>query len=183
METYIAILRGINVGGHNKIKMADLKSAMEKAGFEDVTTFIQSGNIIFNKKVTDEKEPDRQVEALISKRFGINVPVIIRSNTDLKHIFEHNPFISDGQVDESKLHVTFLSGDPSSLLIDNLTVKDFRPDQFTIIGKEIYLFCPNGYGRTKLTNTFFESKLNVTATTRNWRTVGKLLELGNREEL
>lgn len=176
MESYIAILKGINVGGHNKIKMADLKSAMEESGFYSISTYIQSGNIFFRLAGTSRKELSIRITTLIKDRFGFNVPVIIRSQPELRRILNNNPFINDPDIDTKKLHVTFLSGVPNPTVMANFNASEYLPDQFEIRDSEVYLCCPNGYGRTKLTNSFFERILKLTATTRNWKTVCKLAD-------
>lgn len=168
MKTYISLLRGINVSGHKKIVMADLKKLYETLDFKNVTTYIQSGNVIFESATN--KNLEQRIEKAISDTFTFEVPVIITTAAELKKIIENNPFIHEKNIDTEKLHVTFLAKEPK---IGTITAH-YEPDSFTIIGKAIYLYCPNGYGRTKLTNTFFEKKLDTQATTRNWKTVLKL---------
>ncbi|HYW95424.1 MAG TPA: DUF1697 domain-containing protein [Bacteroidales bacterium] len=174
VQTYIAILRGINVGGHTKIKMSDLKSAMEESGFSNVSTYIQSGNIFFSTAVSSREDLSMRISALIKNRFGADVPVIIRSQRELREILKNSPFLGDPDIDTTKLHVTFLSGVPGPSVMANFSRSKYLPDQFSIRSSDVYLYCPNGYGRTKLTNGFFEKTLRLNATTRNWRTVGKL---------
>ena len=174
MNTYISMLRGINVTGHNKISMPDLKNFYESLDFQNVVTYIQSGNVIFDTKLKDLSKLSALIELNIKKSFNLDVSVILRNKIDLKRIISDNPFIKRNE-DPSKLHITFLQTPPyylnklSSILIDT--------DEFIIIDKEIFLFCPNGYGRTKFTNNFFENKLSLTATTRNWNTVNALYKI------
>ncbi len=181
METFVAILRGINVSGRKNIKMEELRTVMEDAGFGDVTTYIQSGNILFRALADDMQKLAAKVENVITEHFGEAIPVVIRSAGQLRRIFTENPFLSRPLIDEKKLHVTFLSAEPDTALAEKLSTRQYLPDEFVPAGKEIYLYCPGGYGRTKLNNTFFETKLKVTATTRNWKTVAKLLELGGEK--
>ena len=176
MKTYISILRGINVSGQKKIIMTDLKALYEDLGFEDVITYIQSGNVVFksSKKMTDTKLA-KMIEERIVEKYDFQVPVIIRTLDELKRATEINPYKNDN-IDG--LYITFLSNAPNSINLEKLDNINFLPDQFEIIGKEIYLNCVS-YGNTKLSNNFFESKLKVIATTRNIKTVHKLIELTN----
>jgi uncharacterized protein (DUF1697 family) len=175
MTTYIAILRGINVGGHRKILMADLKVLLIKNELKNVTTYIQSGNVLFSS-TKSEAELSQLIASLIHKNFGFEVPVIVRTKENWIKVFSSNPFISDA-VDIKRLHVTFLSAVPNSDLVEKLRLVKFENDQFEIVGDVIYLLTPERYSDSKLTNKLFEQKLKVTATTRNWKTVAKLNEL------
>ena len=181
MQTFISILRGINVSGQKKILMADLKALYENLKFSEVKTYIQSGNVIFK---SDSKLSDLQfaekIKREILKNFKFEVPVIIRTKEELKKIIAQNPFMEEKNIDLKKLHATFLSETPAKEKIEQIKEVDFSPDQFIIKGKEIYLHIPNSYGETKLSNNFFEKKLKVTATTRNWNTVNKLFELAEQ---
>ena len=176
METYISILRGINVSGQKKIKMADLKALYEKLGFQDVQTYIQSGNVVFKSLKTKKTALKNKIEAEISKQYGFDVPLQILEHKELSLVFENNPFIRRNK-DINKLYVTFLENLPENeniLAISNIQSGD---DEFIVDGKVIYVFCPNGAGHTKFSNIFFEKKLKTIATTRNWKTVSRLLEL------
>lgn len=176
MQTIISILRGINLGSHNKIPMPELKALYEKAGFKNVTTYIQSGNVMFSAdKEKIETLPDK-IQEFIFKKYKFQVPVIVRTLDEMQALVKANPMVKDKDIE--KLHVTFLSDIPQKEHLEKIKTYKYPPDEYTIIGKEIYVFCPNGYGNTKLSNNFFESKLKVTATTRNWRTVNELLRMG-----
>ena len=179
MKTRISILRGINVGAQKKILMTDLKALYEGLKFKEVITYIQSGNVIF--KTTDDSSDEKiaaKIEKAISKKYGFEVPVIVRRVEEMKTVIKNNPFAKDPKNKTERMHVTFLSETPSKELVAATEKLDFSPDYFTIIGKEVYLYTPDGYGITKLSNNFFEKKLKVIATTRNWNTVNKLAELG-----
>ena len=178
MQTFISILRGINVSGQKKILMADLKTLYEKLKFKDVNTYIQSGNVSFktNEKLSDTQLAEK-IEKAIHKKYNFLVPVVIRNREELKKIISSNPFLKDKNIDVEKLHITFLSDTPVKSSVESIEGIDFSPDKFIIKEKEIYLHIPESYGETKLSNNFFEKKLNVTATTRNWNTVNKLLEM------
>ena len=177
MIKYVAILRGINVGGSKPIKMDDLKKMFEDLKFKNVSTYIQSGNIFFESDISDQKKLEGLISNKILNVFKFEVPVIIRNSDELKVIIEKNPFLIEKNIDINYLHVTFLSGLPGKDILTNIKDKNYEPDRCIFIGKEIYLHCPNGYGITKLNNNFFENKLKLTATTRNWKTVLKLYEL------
>jgi uncharacterized protein (DUF1697 family) len=149
METYIALLRGINVSGQRMIKMEELKTALAELNFSNIRSYIQS----------------------------VVVPVIIRTRADLEKISNNNPFLGKRNENVDKLHVTLLAEEPGHSNRRMTEENSFLPDEFVISGKDIYLYCPNGYGRTKLTNQFFENKLKTTATTRNWKTIEKLMKM------
>ena len=181
VQTFISILRGINVSGQKKILMADLKALYESLEFREVKTYIQSGNVVFK---SDSKFSDiqlaKKIEKEISAKYNFEVPVIIRSMEELKKIIIQNPFTKEKNIDLKKLHVTFLSETPAKEKLEQIKEVDFSPDKFIIKEKEIYLHVPNSYGETKLSNKFFENKLKVTATTRNWNTVNKLFDLASQ---
>ena len=174
MHTYISILRGINVSGQKKIIMTDLVKLYEDLGFTDVKTYIQSGNVVFNstKKVSNSMLV-KQIETKINEIYGFQVPVIIRTVDELSKIIASNPFKNETS---ENLYITFLSNLPNSNHLENLTELNYLLDEFIVIEKEIYLNV-SSYGTTKLSNSFFENKLKVTATTRNWNTVNKLLAI------
>jgi uncharacterized protein (DUF1697 family) len=175
MTTFLSILRGINVSGQKKILMKDLKTLYEELKFKNVTTYIQSGNVIFES--SSSKNPAKKIEQKIVERYSFNVPVIMRTVDEIQTVLKKNPFLKERNIDVEKLHVTFLTDIPKKELIDNIEGINYEPDKFILSGKEIYLYCPHGYGITKLNNNFFEHKLKTTATTRNWRTVNELFKI------
>ncbi len=177
MITYISLLRGINVSGQKPLPMADLKQLYESLKFKNVVTYIQSGNVIFT---TDKKEIEitSMIEKAIVKKFGFEVPVMVRKVKEFENVVATNPYTKSQSVIE-KRYVTFLEETPEATLNTAINKIDLSPDQFWITGKEIFLYCENGYGKTKLSNNFFENKLKVKATTRNWKTVNKLIGLAN----
>jgi len=174
---YIVLLRGINVSGKNKLKMADLRAMLEAMNFANVQTYIQSGNIILETEEMPNTELAERIKAQIKTTFDYDVPTLALRVGEWREIFQNNPFLQKRNEDIKALYVTILAELPNNELVN--TVKDFqhKADEFQIIGKNIYIFCPDGYGRTKLTNNFFERKLKVAATTRNWKTMTKLMEL------
>jgi len=177
MRTYISMLRGINVGGHKKIKMEVLKQLYLELGYTNVQTYIQSGNVIFRTKDTDTTELAERIMKQILKITGFEVPVLVLKLEELKETIENNPFTSDSTKNAASFHVTFLSATPDTISVEKLESSYYGEDQFELQDKIIYVYCPTGYGNTKLTNTFFENKLKVTATCRNWKTVNELVRL------
>jgi uncharacterized protein (DUF1697 family) len=177
MEKFISILRGINVSGHRLINMKALQELYKNLGFTDIKTYIQSGNVVFQSKLSSPGSLEKQISQEILKVFGFEVPVLVIQRNDLMNISANNPFIQKGVQDITKLHVTFLSGEPEPGLTGKIDKEQYSPDEFEIQGKAVYLFCPGGYGNTKLSNTFFEKKLKLPATTRNWKTILELLKL------
>jgi uncharacterized protein (DUF1697 family) len=174
---YVAMLRGINVGGHKKVPMKDLALVAEGVGANDVRTYIQSGNLVLSSSLS-AAPLTQALEAAIATRFGFAVPVQLRTKAQLSHVAVGNPFLKKG-LDEATLHVTFLDAAPKKSAIDAISELAFAPDTLVVAGREIYLSCPEGYGNTKLHNGFFEKRLKVGATTRNWKTVVTLLEMAN----
>lgn len=178
MSTYIALLRGINVSGQKLIKMNDLKKLLEDQGFQDVQTYIQSGNVIFSSPEKSIDMIKNIISNSIKKQFGFDVGVLVITSDNINYVMNNNPFIKKtNEID--KLYVTFLSELPSEENIKKLNSIDYSPEEYIIKVKVVYLHVPNGYGKTKLNNNLFENKLKVEATTRNWKTINKLWELSN----
>jgi uncharacterized protein (DUF1697 family) len=174
----VALLRGINLGGRNKIGMADLRELFAALGCEDVSTYVQSGNVVFRSSVASASKLTRAIEERIGSDLGLDVTVLLRTKAQLAEVAGGNPF-DERTVDPATLHVTFLAEKPDPARVRALDPARGRPDEFRVVGREVYLHCPNGYGRTKLDNAYFEKQLAVAATTRNWRTVTKLAELAS----
>ncbi|MCT4580409.1 MAG: DUF1697 domain-containing protein [Flavobacteriales bacterium] len=171
MKRLVAILRGINVGGKRKILMKDLSSLLEKEGFINVKTYIQSGNIGFDSSENSSQSVTK-IENLIKLNFGFEVPVVVLEQNQIQEIIDKMPY------DESEnIHITFLKEPPAKENIDSIPVNDYLPEAFKITPYAVYLKCVDKYHQSKLSNNFFEKKLGVTATTRNWKTVNKLVEL------
>ncbi|MGB0840550.1 MAG: DUF1697 domain-containing protein [Chitinophagales bacterium] len=178
MTTYIAILRGINVSEKNKIKMAELRVSLASLGFSHLKTYIQSGNIVFQHQETPISALEQSIHQNIMDTFGYDVPVLVRTQTDWQTAFDNNPFLAENpETDIKYLHVTFLGELPETEKITKTLAPENSTDAliFAPPATHVYVHCPNGYGRTKLNNGFFERKLKVRATTRNWKTVTKLL--------
>jgi len=171
---HVALLRGVNVGGKNCVPMKDLAEIFAKAGCSDVRTYIQSGNVVFRAtRAVAEGVPSRITEQ-IAKRFGCRIPVVLRTAEQFAAAVHNNPF---PEIPQEALHVYFLAAVPDAARAAQLDPDRSKPDTFVVHGREIYLHLPNGIGRSKLTNAYFDSKLSTISTARNWRTVLKLLEL------
>jgi uncharacterized protein (DUF1697 family) len=183
MHTYIAILRGINVAG-KMIKMEALRKALSELGLKNINTYIQSGNIVFQTGKTDFQKLEEKISAKIKEAFTYDVPVIVTDKKELKQLLENNPFLNHGRKeDESKLHVTFFSDVPDKSAADKVAEGDYgRGDELVFSGRAVYLFCPVDYGHTKLSNSFLEKKIKLTATTRNWKTVNELYRMAEEAE-
>jgi len=177
MPAYLAMLRGINVSGHKPVKMDKLRASFEKLGFRNVSTYVQSGNVIFDTERGSEAQLQAKIEKQISVDFDISVPVVLRAANELGEIIKRNPFTEDARLDHSKLHVTFLSLPGPAKARELILPLAVPGEQLHANGREIYLYCPHGYGISKLSNTAIEKKLAVRATTRNWKTVNALFAL------
>jgi uncharacterized protein (DUF1697 family) len=177
MERQIALLRGINVGGHNKIGMAQLRDLLGELGFARVRTHLQSGNVIFSARGSPG-ESARVVESGLAARFGASVPVLVRSRADFARVVGDNPW-RGALSDPAKFLVVFLAGAPDPEVVRAVRAEDHAPDVFELGRREIYLWCPNGLRETTLSPAFWERRLGLTATGRNGNTVTKLLELAD----
>lgn len=174
---YVALLRGINVGGHKIVKMDLLRAALEAMGLSDVKTYVQSGNVVFKAPLQASTKLATRIEEMVEKRFGISASVIVKTADEIGAAVKNNPFMKEKDVDVSKLHVTFLSEAPAKAAVKKLEGISFPPERFRFGVSEIFLHCPNGVGVSKLPIQLFEKTLGVRATSRNWRTVNKLLEM------
>jgi uncharacterized protein (DUF1697 family) len=175
---YVALLRGVNVGGKNRLPMAALSAMFERAGCTDVRTYIQSGNVVFCATPPVAAQVGAQVSAAIAKQLGLRVPLVLRSAKELRAVAVGNPFLSQGE-DLKRLHVVFLERPPSSSARAALDPARSPPDRFVAQGRELYLCCPNGMARTKLTNDYLDRTLGTVSTVRNWNTVLALCELAD----
>jgi uncharacterized protein (DUF1697 family) len=177
MKTYLAILRGINVSGKNVIKMLELKALFESLKFSNVKTYIQSGNVCFKAKAQKNQSIVSVISDAIKKQFNFDVPVIVFEADYLQNIIKENPFLNTKTIDETHLHITFFNSKPDIQLVNDLSLEIYKPDLAVWGDNAVYLYCPKGYGNTKLNNSFFEKKLKCIATTRNWKTVNVLLNM------
>jgi uncharacterized protein (DUF1697 family) len=173
---HVALLRGINVGGKNMLPMKELVAMFVKAGCGDVTTYIQSGNVVFRAEDKVVAGLGGGIAKRVEERFGIRVPVVLRTAAEIDAAIRGNPFLEAGASEET-LHVCFLAARPGKDLVAGLDPGRSSPDAFAVAGREIYMQLVNGAAKTKLTNAYFDSKLKTVSTMRNWRTVLKLAEL------
>ncbi|TDQ27893.1 DUF1697 domain-containing protein [Tenacibaculum caenipelagi] len=172
MNRYIILLRGINVSGKNKLPMAELREILNELGFQNVQTYIQSGNIILDSEERKEIVCQKIKEAIAAK-FGYDVPVLARTPKEWKSTLDSYPF---SQENEKIVAFTFLDRVTQESVIE---VKGINEDKYKIVDDVVCLYCPSGFGKTKLTNSVIEKKLKVVATTRNLKTTIKLLELAS----
>ncbi|MCK7622011.1 DUF1697 domain-containing protein [Streptomyces sp. RS10V-4] len=179
MSRQIALLRGINVGGHNAFPKARQLELARSLGFRDVTVLLQTGNLVFADPGTPPQETAHRIEERILAELGLTVPVVVRTRDELAAAVAGNPF-PQAAPEPKTLHVTFLSGVPADTArLDALDADAFAPDRFRLIGREVYLWCPQGIGRSRLADAVSRARLGVTATARNWSTVTKLLALAD----
>jgi uncharacterized protein (DUF1697 family) len=170
---YVGLLRAVNVGGRNKVPMAALRDLVESLGHSEVSTFIQSGNVVFT---ASGSVTPKSLETAIAKRFQVDTTVVLRTPSELERVVKANPFAG---VDTSKLHVGFMTRKPSAAAVSALDTERFQPEEFAIRARELYLHLPNGMGRSKLP-AYLDRQLKIPSTVRNWTTVTKLLELARR---
>lgn len=176
-NTYIALLRGINVSGQKKIKMADLKLHFETLGFTEVQTYIQSGNIIFQSKLSEAKNLAELIAKKIKDIYDFEVPTLVKTPEQFIDVVSKNPFTSSKYHGDQQIYITFLAEQPLSENLQKLEGVIYPNEEYHIEGDIIYFFTSNGYGRAKMNNNFFENKLKVAATTRNWKTVNQLITM------
>ena len=183
--TYVALLRGVNVGGHRLIKMPELQRMFAAMGFNRVRTYIQSGNVVFAPVEADESlEALRpRIEAEIAARFGFPVTVVLRTAAELERIIAACPFTADALVEGENLYLALLADAPSPHAVERLLASESGSDEFRIMGREVYLLYRRSARDTLLTNAFLERVLGVAATTRNWRTVRTLAEMATATEM
>jgi uncharacterized protein (DUF1697 family) len=173
VTVYVSLLRGVNLGPDNQVSMPQLKQAYEDHGFDDVTTYIRSGNVV----LTSPDGPDavrRRIEAAVAERFELHVDVVVRSHRELAGVLDRNPF---GAADPARLAVVFLSGPAPRQLTEQLNALDLGDDEYVVDGREVYLHLPHGFGRSKLATRMSALRDPVVGTVRNWRTVSRLADL------
>jgi uncharacterized protein (DUF1697 family) len=174
--THVALLRGINVGGKNRIVMSALVAAFEDAGCSDVRTYVQSGNVVFRAPARTAARLPREIAAHLAEHHGLTVPVVLRTVAELEGVARANPFLARG-VDAALLHVAFLAAQPAKAAVAGLDPRRSPPDELVVAGREVYLHLPNGVARSRLTNAWLDAQLATISTLRNWRTVGELVAL------
>jgi uncharacterized protein (DUF1697 family) len=174
---HVALLRAVNVGGHNRIAMADLRELLEGLGYGGVRTHLQSGNAVFTAPgVSSAERLAGEIEGALAEEVGLTVKVLVRTRSELARAIAANPLL-DVAEDHARLLVTFLSHAPDPEALAALAPAEFEPDVFAVGEREIYAWYPEGSRATKLSNAFWERRLGVVASARNWKTVTRLLEL------
>jgi uncharacterized protein (DUF1697 family) len=176
---YVALLRSVNVAGHGRIAMNELRASFEALGSTGVTTYIQTGNVLFTTGSKSEGGIADAIEQRLAEDFGDAPAVLVRSVPDLLRVGSASPYAKAG-ADPSRHHVTFLATRPSKAALDALALPPSGRDELVVDGKEVYVHTPDGYAQTKYTGTFLERRLGVVSTTRNWNTVTKLCDLAGR---
>jgi uncharacterized protein (DUF1697 family) len=166
--------------GHNSIKMTELSVLYEILGFKNAETYIQSGNVVFSDlEGLPVRDVSVKIERAIREKFNFNVPVMIRTPEEIRRVLTINPFSAEDKFDPNKMAVIFLSENPSEAQIQKVIDVSYPPDKYKIIDREIFIYCPNGFGKTKLYTNFFEKKMGVTGTARNWKTITTILQLAD----
>lgn len=182
MIVTIAMLRGVNLGSHNRIKMDDLRALCESLKLRDVQTYIQSGNVVFRTAERDPARLARQLEEGIERRFGFRADVILRTASEMREAIRRNPFRSRRGVDPTKLLVTFLAGDPDPAAREKVLAIKADPEELRIEGRDVYIYFANGLAHPRLLWTAIAKMLKTSGTGRNWNTCVKLLELAEKLE-
>ena len=179
MPRYVALLRSVNIGGYGRMAMQDLRETFGSLGYDDVVTYIQSGNVLFTAAPRSEDAIVEAIEHRIAHDFGDSPAVLVRTVADLRRIGSKSPFAKK-QANPARHHVTFLNVAPSKATVKALQLPPSGKDELVVDGREVYVHTPDGYAGTKYTGTFIERRLGVVSTTRNWNTVTKLCELATR---
>jgi len=182
MPVVISLLRAVNVGGHNQIKMETLRALYESLGLRDVQTYVQSGNVVFRSQEQDLARLARKIEDRIERKFGIRPDVILRTTSELRDVIARNPFASRPEIDPRKLLVTFLAAESSSEAREQVLKMNTNPDELHVIGREVYIYFPEGMARPQISWMAVTKMLKTSGTGRNWTTVGKLLEMAEKLE-
>lgn len=176
MNTYIALLRGVNVSGQQKIPMSDLRELLKKSGFQNVQTYIQSGNVIFESPEKHIQKLEEKIHLVIKSHFGFEVPILIKSSKQLLEIFDACPFSKEKKINS---YFTLLYSTPNVKLVDEISKTSYPNEEFIITKNCIYFYSAVGYGQAKCNNNFFERKLKLTATARNYKTMLKLTAMSS----
>lgn len=177
-HAYVALLRAVNVGGRNRIAMGDLRRLLEGLGYGDVRTHLQSGNAVFTAGSTQPERVGADIEGALERELGLAAKVLVRTRAELERVIAANPLLEMAD-DHARLLVMFLAGAPDRAVLGELAPADFEPEVFAFGEREIYAWYPHGTGATKRSNAFWERRLGVVSTGRNWRTVTRLLELAS----
>ena len=182
MAVIVSMLRGVNLVRHNRIKMDALRALYESLGLRDVETYVVSGNVVFRTKTRNLTALAKRIEDAIERSFGFRPRVILRTPAELKDVVARNPFRTRRGIEPSKLLVTFLEGHPAAEALEEVLKIKADPEELHIDGREVYIYFPNGMGRSKLSWVTVEKKLKTSGTGRNWNSVTRLLEIAERLE-
>ncbi len=180
MAVVISLFRAINVGGHNTVKMDALRELYTRLGFRDVQSYVQSGNVVFSTPAQDLARLRKRIEAAVVETFGVSTNIILRTPADFRSVIANNPFAKRAGIEPNKLHVNFLSGDPAPGVRERLSQIKLAREELHLDGRELYMYYPDGMGRSKLTPVAIERALKTSGTARNWNTVTKLLEMAEK---
>jgi uncharacterized protein (DUF1697 family) len=178
MARRIALLRGINLGGRRKVPMARLRELMDELGYEDVRTHLQSGNVVFDGPDASPEKVARRLEEALENTFGFEVAVVVRSRDELAAVVRADP-LGAAATDPAKYLVSFLADEVDPKRVADIDLEEFAPETFRLLGRELYLWLPNGVHASRLAKALSDERLGTTATARNWRTVEKLLALAD----
>ena len=173
--TAVSLLRAVNVAGQNMVKMSELAELYESLGFKDVRTYLQSGNVVFSHNSEDPAEAATKIEQALERRLGLDVTVCLRTSEEMGGVVAKNPFQH-----QKMIYITFLKAKPENVPMDKLNAVRGPGEEFKVVDREVFLYLPNGSGRTKLSNSYLERMLRLPATTRNWNTVTALAEMSGR---
>ncbi len=179
MQQFISFLRGVNMTGHNSIKMDELALLYKSLAFRDVQTFIQSGNVIF-KSDGSEEDVREKIEKGISSRFGYDIAAMIRTVDELGMLFLSNPYLNEDDFNPAKMAVVFLHEKVTDIQASKVSTLSYPPDKFQLGEREIFIYCPNGFGKTRLYTNFFENKMGVSGTARNWKTISSIYDIAGK---
>ncbi|HEY2497363.1 MAG TPA: DUF1697 domain-containing protein [Candidatus Angelobacter sp.] len=182
MPAVISMLRGVNVGGRNLIKMDALKTLCVSLKLKDPQTFIQSGNVVFKTEEKDLAKLSKRIQDAIEKTFGFRPGVVLRTAAELRDVIARNPFAKRSGIEPGKLLVNFLAANPGSEAREAALAIKTDPEELHIIGREVYIYFPNGQGRSKLPWAKIERALQTSGTGRNWNSVTKMLEIAEKLE-
>jgi len=174
------MLRGVNVGGRNMIKMDALKALCVSLKLKDPQTYVQSGNVIFSSGEKDLAKLTKRIQDAIEKAHGFRPGVMLRTAADLKDVVARNPFAKRSGIEPGKLIVNFLADDPGKQAREKVLAIKIGPEEMHLIGREAYIYFPNGQGRSKFPWAAIERTLGTSATGRNWNSVTKMLEIAEK---
>ena len=183
MPVLISMLRGVNVGAHNRVKMDDLRALYKSLKFEDPRSYVQSGNILFRTKENPTPELAKKIQAAIARKCGCNPDVILRTTAEFNRVIEGNPFSKRRDVEPGKLLVSFLSGEPGPEAQSTIAkLNETHKEELHLKGRELYIYFPDGAGKSKLPWSSLEKLFKVTGTARNWNSVTKMLQMAEEME-